>query len=367
MRILDGSILTPDGWRRGNLQFGTTIGAVDGEATTVPSPPFIVPGFIDLHVHGGGGADVMQGEAAVRTMASTHARHGTTALLATTVTSPATAIDAALDGIAAVVERPDDDEAVVLGAHLEGPFLNPDKLGAQPPFAIAPDLGLFATWLRRAPVRVMTYAPECDQDDALARALRVAGVRAQVGHSLADAATAAQVFQDGAGATHLFNAMSGFDHRAPGVTGAALAHAKHAEIICDLVHVDATAILAARRAISGLYVVTDATAGAAMPDGDYPLGTQVAHKRDGVLRLADGNLAGSSLTMDQALRNLVAMGLPLHETVRRLTEIPAAWLGLNDRGRIAPGARADVVVLDEDLCVAQVWIGGQRIDRRDGL
>ena len=362
----DGSILTAAGWRRGTVRFTHHIAAIEGEPTGLPKPPFVLPGFVDLHVHGGGGGDVMQGEAAVRTMARCHARHGTTALLATTVTAPAADIDAALAGIEAVRAAPLGGEAHILGAHLEGPFLHPDKLGAQPPFALPPDLDLLARWSERAVVRAMTFAPERDADGRLMRALHDRGIRPQVGHSLATAAEASAAFAAGCGVTHLYNAMSGLDHRAPGVVGGALATARWAEIIPDLVHVHPTAILAALRAIPRLYVVTDATAGAGMPDGDYPLGRYRATKRGDTMRLADGSLAGSVLTMDRALRNLVAIGLPLDAAARCCATLPAHWLGLADRGELRPGARADLVVLDGDLRVLEVVIGGCTLEDAAG-
>ncbi len=361
MRELTGSILTPEGWRRGRVRFDAHVAAVDGRAVAAPAAPYVVPGFVDLHVHGGGGADVMSGEAAVRQTARTHARFGTTALVPTTVTAPLDDIEAALAGIEAVRRAPEVGEARVLGAHLEGPFLNPDKLGAQPPFARAPERALLERWAARSRVRLLTYAPECDPDAVVPAAAEALGIAHQIGHSLADDATARRALDGGAGVTHLFNAMSGFEHRAPGVVGAALAVAAHAEIIPDLVHVAPTALLAARRAIPALYGVTDATAGAGMPAGDYPLGRYTATKRGDVLRLADGRLAGSALTMDGALRNLVALGLELDEAVRRLATLPAARLGLADSGRIAPAARADLVVLDAELAVQRVVVGGHDV------
>jgi N-acetylglucosamine-6-phosphate deacetylase len=358
MHELAGSILTDDGWRRGRIRYDGHVRAVDGRPIDAPRPPYVVPGFVDLHVHGGGGADVMTGEAAVRRTAMIHARHGTTALVATTVTAPSEDIAAALAGIEAVRRAPAAGEAQVLGAHLEGPFLNPDKLGAQPPYARAPAPALLGHWAETARVLLVTYAPECDPETLLPGALGRLGIRGQLGHSLADDATARRALDAGMGVTHLFNAMSGLDHRAPGVVGAALAVAAHAEIIPDLVHVAPTALLAARRAIPGLYGVTDATAGAGMPAGDYPLGRYTAAKHGDVMRLADGRLAGSALTMDSALRNLVALGLELDEAVRRLSTLPADRLGRDDLGRIAAGRRADLVVLDADLEVQQVIVGG---------
>ncbi|SDY77108.1 N-acetylglucosamine-6-phosphate deacetylase [Citreimonas salinaria] len=358
---IDGSILTPDGWIAGRLDHDAKIVSVQGDAIAAPRPPYILPGFVDCHVHGGGGADMMEGAEAIRTAARLHARHGTTALCATSVTAPTGDIDAFLDDVAAVMADPATDGARVLGAHLEGPFINPDKLGAQPPFARPADAAQLKAWAARAPVLIMTLAPEMDEDGALLDALAAAGIRAQLGHSLCDYALARAALARGVGVTHLFNAMSALAHRNNGLCGAAFAHADYAEIIPDLVHVEPGAILAARHAIPNLYGVTDATGGAGMPDGTYRLGSLDVEKADGAMRLADGTLAGSALTMDQALRNLVGIGLPLDEAARRLSTIPADWLGLTDIGRLAPGARADIVVLDASLALSRVIAGGHDI------
>ncbi|NBB81917.1 MAG: amidohydrolase family protein [Alphaproteobacteria bacterium] len=361
-RSLDGTILTPDGWRRGTVRWaGDRIRAVGGTPVETPVAPIVLPGFVDLHVHGGGGADMMAGADAIRTAARLHAGHGTTALLVTTVTAPIADLAAAADATRAVMAAPGPGEARVLGLHLEGPFINPDKLGAQPPFAVPGDPDAFADLAARARIRVVTFAPECDPGGRLEAALHAAGVRAQIGHSLCMYAEAAAALGRGCGATHLFNAMTGVAHRGNGIAGAALAHADHAEIIPDLVHVEAGAILAARRAIPNLYGVTDATAGAGMPDGDYRLGSFAVVKRDGAMRLDDGTLAGSALTMDQALRNLVEIGLPLAEAAHRLSTVPADWIGETTVGRIAAGALADLVVLDDALAVDRVIVAGADI------
>ncbi|MEZ5666849.1 MAG: amidohydrolase family protein [Alphaproteobacteria bacterium] len=356
-----GSILTPDGWVAGRIAFAERVTAVEGTRTERPTPPYLVPGFIDLHVHGGGGADMMDGEDAIRRAARLHARHGTTALLVTTITAPLDETVAATRAAAAVMDAPMPGEARVLGLHLEGPFINPGRLGAQPPFALPADAAVFARLAAAAPVRVVTVAPECDPDGRLAEAVRAAGARLQIGHSLCDYACARARLQDGWGFTHLYNATGAFSHRGCGPVGAALAHADYAEIIPDLIHVDEGAILAARRAIPNLYGVTDSTAGAGMADGEYRLGRHTVIKKNGAMRLADGTLAGSTLTMDRALANLVAIGLPLAEAAARLAAIPAAWLGEPDRGRLAPGTHADIVALDAALEVTEVIVAGKAI------
>lgn len=361
MPNLNGRILTPDGWISGRVEFGEKITAVrsgggDGREIT------ILPGFVDLHVPGGGGGDVMQGEAAIRRCAELHAQHGTTSLLATTITAPADDISSAVAAIAETAAGRRPGEARVLGAHLEGPYLNPERLGAQPPFTQAPDLAFIGELCERAPVRLVTLAPECDPGHVLIKDLAARGVAVQIGHSAADYDETMQALEDGArGFTHLYNAMSPLHHRAPGVVGAALAHSEYAALIPDLVHVAPGAILTALRAIPRLYFVTDATAAAGMPDGEYPLGRHTVTKRGGSVFLPDGTLAGSALTMDQALRNLVAIGLDVADASRRLSAFPADFIGAADRGRIVAGAFADFVALDPDLQVVQVVVEGETV------
>ena len=342
---LTGQILTPAGWISGTLRCTAQIVAV--EPGPAPEDRFILPGFVDLHVHGGHGADCMDGADSVRRMARFHARHGTTALLATTVTAPADDLRRAMSGVARAMAEPGPG-ARVIGAHLEGPFISPDALGAQPPFAIAPDLALLEELAALAPIRVATYAPEIDQTGALLAAFRRLGTRAQIGHTTCSYAQARAALAAGAaGFTHLYNAMPGLRHRHAGVVGAALALADSAELILDLHHVEEGAALAALRAIPRLHCVTDAVAAAGMPDGDYHLGTHPIIKRGDIVRLADGSLAGSVLTMDQALRNLLRLGLPLADAARRCSTLPAEYLGLEDRGRLVPGAAADLVIVNE--------------------
>ena len=361
MASLSGRILTPEGWLSGRVDFDDKItrlrrGDDDDQDKT------ILPGFVDLHVPGGGGGDVMQGEAAIRCCAALHARHGTTSLLATAITAPTDDIAAAVTAIAEVAVDLQPGEARVLGAHLEGPYLNPERLGAQPPFAQAPDLAFIGELCARAPVRLVTLAPECDPGHALIIDLAARGIAVQIGHSAADYDETVQALAAGArGFTHLFNAMSPLHHRAPGVVGAALAHGDYAALIPDLVHVAPGAIRAALRAIPHLYFVTDATAAAGMPDGAYPLGRHTVTKRGGSVFLADDTLAGSALTMDQALRNLVSIGMELADAAWRLSTIPADFIGVHDRGRIAEGAFADLVVIDGDLQVVQVVVEGETV------
>ncbi|MDH5328475.1 MAG: N-acetylglucosamine-6-phosphate deacetylase, partial [Aquincola sp.] len=325
--------------------------------------PVIVPGFIDLHVHGGGGADTMEGGGAIDTIARTHLRHGTTSLLATTMTAPHEEIEAALAALAPACRTRAPGAARVLGVHLEGPYISPDQLGAQPAFATLPSAAGILALHAIAPLRVVTLAPELPGALDVVRALVDEGIRVQLGHSAGTYDDACAALDRGAsGFTHLFNAMSALHHRAPGLVGAALAHATHAELIPDLLHVHPGAIAAALRAIPGLYCVTDSTSAAAMPDGDYALGRHRVIKCMGGVRLADGTLAGSTLTMDQALRNLVGpLGLALPQAVRRVSTLAAQYLGESERGVLAPGAFADLAVLDASLRLQRVIVEGEEV------
>jgi N-acetylglucosamine-6-phosphate deacetylase len=363
-----GNILTEQGWVKGELHFESRIVEIKG----VDADPegnredYILPGFIDLHVHGGGGSDVMDAGDAVHVIARMHARHGTTSMLATTMTSPISDLEKALESIGHACWSRREGTARVLGVHLEGPYINPGKLGAQPDFVQAANLAEVERLSAFAPLKLITVAPEIPGHLEFVRVLSSAGMRVQIGHTLGTYEDGMAALQHGAaGFTHLFNAMSNFHHRAPGMAGAALAHAEYSELIPDLLHVHPGAIKAALRAIPRLYCVTDSTAASGMPDGEYMLGRQTVHKCLGGVRLADGTLAGSTLTMDQALRNLVDLGLDLRDASHRVSTYAADYLGIPERGRLAIGAMADVVVLDRNLNLKAVYVEGEQIDLTD--
>ena len=359
----DGWIQLPTGWVEGWIDFDSSILRIEGQPGSAPGRgPRILPGFIDLHVHGGGGADLMEGHRALHQVALTHARHGTTRMLATTVTAPLAELAEVLRGIRAGMDDPGPGEAKVLGVHLEGPFLNPARLGAQPPFTVQGQLAQVLELHALAPIRVLTLAPESAGHLDLIQALSALGIRIQIGHSDATYEEACAALANGAtGFTHLFNAMSPFHHRAPGVAGAALAQGDFAELIPDLLHVHPGAIRAALRAIPNLYAVTDGTAASAMPDGEYRLGSQPVSKCANGVRLADGTLAGSCLTMHGAFRNLVSIGLSIGEAARRCSAIPADFLGEPRLGRIGVGNPADLVLLSESLELEEVFVQGEAV------
>ena len=360
------SIYSRGAWTRGHVVAeGGIVAGIEGLSTAGrPEPPFIVPGFVDLHVHGGGGADVMEGAEAVRATAAFHARHGSAALCATTVTAPVAEVSAALDSIARVERDPGRGEAEVLGAHVEGPFVNAAKLGGQPPFAVPPSAALAADWCGRCSVRIVTLAPELEGCEPVVRFLASRGVRVQVGHSAATADVLDAAWAWGlSGFTHLFNAVEGLSSRAPGVSGWALSRAESAELICDLEHVHPDMLRAAVRCIPEAYCVTDCCAAAGRPDGPYRLGRSRVEKRGGLVCLEGSDkLAASVLTGAQAFKNLIAIGMPPEAAVRMTSVRPAEYLGLGRYGDIRAGKAASLVELDEAYELRSVWIRGSRVE-----
>lgn len=381
---LEGRLLLPDRVALGSLTLsGGRIVAVEaaagddarghGDADT----PWLVPGFVDVHVHGGGGGDAMDGPEAVRAMARAHLRGGTTAMLPTTMTNPWTAVMRALHGVAAVAAEDAagdgsaaaGDRAAVLGAHLEGPFISPDRLGAQPPFALRPTEALLDEVMDLGVVRLATVAPEEDPGAVAARRFAEAGVRVSAGHTMASAETveawSAAVKAVGGvwGGTHLYNAMTGLSGRVPGAIGALLGDEQaYAELIVDGHHVAPASVRTAFAAKGKrLLLITDAIRAVGLGDGSTSLGGQEVRVQDGKATLADGTLAGSVLTMDRAVRTAVAMGVAPERALRAATEAPAAYLGLRDRGRLVEGVVADVLRLSPGLELLGVWRAGRQV------
>jgi N-acetylglucosamine-6-phosphate deacetylase len=349
---LRGLIATPDGFVDGVVSFEAgRVASIVGDIVTEDSvresrKPIVLPGFVDLHVHGGDGADIMDAGGAASTVARLHVKHGTTSLLATTLTAPIEDLERAFADLSRVGGSINSG-ARILGVHLEGPYINENKLGAQPAFTRPFDITEVLRLHQLFPIRLITLAPEIVGGIDAIRALTAAGFRIQLGHSNASYETAKSALDAGAtGFTHLFNAMSGLHHRAPGMVGTALAHAHYAEIIPDMQHVHPGAIRVAMRSIECVYCVTDSTSAAGMPDGEYRLGRQTVIKCLGGVRLSDGTLAGSTLTMDEASK--------------RVSMFAADFLGLADRGRIALGAWADFAVVDRDLRLTEVWVEGRK-------
>jgi N-acetylglucosamine-6-phosphate deacetylase len=336
---------------------------------------WVVPGFIDLHVHGGGGAAVGADPAEVLRAAAFHRRHGTTRTLVSLVTGPLDRLRAAVAAIAGLVEDGPTEDTHLLGSHLEGPFISPGRRGAHDPrYLLQPDPVALGELLDagRGTVRMVTIAPELPGALDLVRQVAAAGAIPAIGHTEATYEQAAAAVDAGARvATHLFNAMSAVHHREPGAAVAAL---DHPEVVCELindgVHLHAAAVrLGFAAAGAGrIALITDAIVAAGMPDGPYALGTLDVEVSGGVARLAGSAVvAGSTLTTAGGFRRTVAAGIPIAAAAAAAAATPAATLGIAGRaGTLAPGMDADLVVLDEDLAVAAVMALG-RWSHRDGL
>jgi len=361
----------------GAIQDDTLVETVDGVIATIDQVAkapadaqkvrgIITPGFIDVHVHGGDGADFMDAsdEANARILAF-HARHGTTALMATTLSASRHDLQSAVETIAASKH---DDGAEIAGIHLEGPYINDARAGAQNRASIRPpDIHEVAALISEAPRMrwMITIAPEIEGAHALVAHFRDR-VLFSIGHTNATHAEAVAALEWGATHfTHLFNAMTPLGHREPGVVGAALASADAtAELIADGVHVHpATLWIAARMMPYRVALVTDAIRACGMQEGTYKLYEHDVTVDDGAARLTDGTLAGSVLTMDRAVKNMVELaGLPIEYVLPLATTVPANIAGVADRkGKIEVDYDADLVVLDERLEVERVVVRGIQV------
>jgi len=330
----------------------------------------IVPGFIDIHVHGAGGADFMDAASeSVRLVARTHARFGTTRLLATTLTAGRDQILRCIDAVRVVMDDPREDEAEITGIHLEGPYICPAKRGAQPLEPIrAPDWDEMRAWIDESGgmIRLITLAPEIDGAIEFIRNAVAAGVIVSIGHTNATYDQALTAIDAGAShGTHLFNAMPPLGHRAPGAVGAVIAAEDvYVELIGDGVHLHPAIIRIAVRAkgVDRVILITDAISGADMPDGDYALGGQRLRVCNGTAKFDDGTLAGSVLTMNRAFINIQRFaGVTAPEASAMSSANAAIRLGLGSTaGRIEVGMRADLTVIDPESGQVEATMRGGR-------
>ncbi len=361
----DAWVLVADGWV---IARGTGRPGVTARTTVDLNGDLLVPGFVDIHCHGGGGHSGEDGSDAVRAVAAFHRRHGTTSIVVSLATAEWPTMLDRVRAIRAVAET--DDR--VLGSHLEGPFLDHAHRGAHDESLLrtaTPELIDEVLDVAGATLRQVTLAPELAPGAVIDR-LVGSGVRVAVGHTSATSADTAAAAARGASIlTHAFNGMPGIHHRSPGpVPAAAAAPGVTLEIIADGVHVDPLVIASLFRLAPGrIALITDAITAAGAADGDYPLGGHTIRVRDGVARVGEhGSLAGSTLTLDRALRVCVDAGIPLVDAVRAATRTPAEAVGAHDRGRLDEGSRADLVRMSADLTVVDVWAAGVRVEDSAG-
>jgi N-acetylglucosamine-6-phosphate deacetylase len=340
-------------------------------ATEVEAPDKIAaPGFIDVHIHGAGGRDVMEGsDAALTAVSKMLASHGTTSFLATTVTADPEAICTSAAEISRYISlqpQSPDSRAEILGIHFEGPFISPVRRGVHPPeFIKLPSTELLGRFISAAGghAQLLTIAPELLGAMPCIDAARKAGMVVGIGHTDATYEQARAAIAHGAHhAIHVYNAMRPFSHRDSGVIGAVLTTpGVTCELIADGVHVDETAmrLLLQAKSAGGVILISDGISATGMPDGKYKLGSFEVTVSGGVCRDTEGRLAGSTLTLDRALRNIVALGSSVPDALRMLTLNPATLLGLEfKKGSLRVGADADIVLFDQGLNVAQVWTRG---------
>ena len=355
MLYVNGTVFDGETFRKG-LAVRAENGTVTETAEVIPwekreqivdlQGDYLLPGFVDVHIHAFRGRDVMEGEEAVREMSRNLAEAGVAAFCPTTMSASPEDTRKAVRGIRAVMERPEPDGARVLGAHMEAPFLQEARAGAQrKEFFCDPSWEAFEQMTDGHPeaVKLITLAPERAGSEAFIRRAAEAGIHASVGHTSADAATVHRAADWGADhVTHTFNAQTPLHHREPGVPGAAMTDDRlFCEMICDGVHLhgDIIRLLARCKGPRLAVAITDALEAAGMPEGEYALGGQKVYVKNGEARLADGTLAGSVLTMERVLSNLIhRFGQAPEDACMMCTSTPARSVGEELAGRIVPGA-----------------------------
>lgn len=368
-----GLVKTNIGFRDGKIAY------VGNDADKVESildtDGIVVPGFIDEHVHGAGGADAMDGtEESLQTVSEYLAREGTTAFLATTMTQSKENISRALENISCVIKGGKCRGAELIGVHLEGPFISSKHVGAQPTEYVAkPSIEVFDEYNRSSGgnIRIVSLAPEADGGEDMIRYLNSIGVVASIGHTNATYTDVKNAVDAGARSiTHTYNAQTGLHHREVGVVGSAMLFDElNCELICDMIHISIPAIklMIKNKPHDKITLITDAMRAKGMPNGISELGGQEVFVNNGEARLKDGTLAGSVLKMNVAIKNLVRYaGVELTDAIDFASANPAKNLGVYDeRGSIEEGKRADLAILDKDLNVLYTIKAGEIIYRND--
>lgn len=367
-KILEGySLEICDGMIRqiveDNKEGWNDAGSIDGKGQ------YLAPGFIDIHNHGNSGFDAMDASAeALEAMSDFHLRRGVTGFLATTMTNSREDIGKAIKNAAECVEKRVCQGAGLFGLYLEGPYFCMEKKGAQPAKHIRkPDTAELLEMLElgKGIVKVVSLAPELEGACEAVSLLKSKGITVSVGHSNATFEETMKGINSGATeATHLYNGMRSFSHRDPGIIGACLLDDRvFCEIICDGIHISPSAMeLAVKmKGRNKIILISDAMRAAGLKDGEYDLGGQTVTVRGNDARLADGTLAGSTLTLDRAVKNMVKLvGVPLADAVCMASLNPARNIGISNRkGSIEAGKDADLILFDENIDIRRVWIGGE--------
>mgnify|MGYP001236650994 CR=1 FL=1 len=356
---VSGKIINYNDSYSGEITFDENILNIN-KIEEINSENYIIPGFVDLHCHGGGGFDTMDGVQAIQKMSSYHLSKGTTSLLATTWTSSFEHTYAALNDFNSLI----DMSSNLIGVHLEGPFINPKKLGAQPALAIEPSIDFIEKINEIADIKTITLAPEIKDMKMFIPFLIDKNINVQFGHTLADSKTCEKYMSSNeVSFTHLYNAMSDNNHRNPGVLSAALNKGKFAEIICDLNHVSEEAILIAKKCIPDLYAITDSIAASGMKDGSYTFANvEIEKKNNKVCLNGTSTLAGSVVNMHDTFLNLLKMKISIQDAVRMTSYSAAKFLKKEDIGVIDDGKKANFLILDHDFNIKSIYLNGKLIN-----
>ncbi len=358
MISLKGNIINFDESFSGEIIFNEKINKVN--RSSVSTDNFIIPGFIDLHCHGANGFDTMDGWESIKKMSNYHLKKGTTSILPTTWTSTFEHTCKALKDF----NNFKKNNSNILGVHLEGPFINPNKLGAQPPRAINPSIDFVKKLQDLAPIKVITIAPELKGMNSFIEEINNFGIKIQFGHSLADYDCCAKLMRKyEIGFTHLYNAMSGNHHRNSGVLAAALDLGSFAEIICDFNHVNETSIKIAKKCIKNLYAVTDSMGATGLENGIYKFFGAEVEKKEKIAVLKNTNsLAGSIVNMHDTFLNLIKIDFSLNDVVKMTSYNAAKYLQNDNLGYIGENKISNILVLDKNLNIKEIYLNGIKIN-----
>jgi len=360
VKKISGKIINYDSSYTGTIEFSDKIESVSKNRQS-DFENIIIPGFIDLHCHGGNGFDTMAGLSSIKEISKYHLKCGTTTLLPTTLTASLDDTINAIEGMDNFINN-NINKTNILGVHLEGPFINPNKLGAQPPFTQLPNIDFIKKIKEKAKIKVITLAPELEGSESVIDYSIKNNIKVQIGHSLADYNCCMKIMnKNNIGFTHLYNAMSGDHHRKPGVVTAALRKAEYAEIICDLHHVDKENIFLADKCIPKLYAITDAISATGMPDGYYDFSNVKIKKKNGRAVINSKVLAGSVINMHDTFKNLVKINFSLEKAVTMTSFNAAQYLGEKTKGMIDKGYESNLIVLDKELNIRNVYLNGNLI------